>query len=72
MAGRFLVYHDPDSGYRFALLNGDDQLVAVSEPYVSRDACVEGVDWVRRNAPKVVLDDPIAKPRLHSVPPAKS
>jgi len=58
MAGRFLIYHDPDSGYHFALLNGDEQLVAVSEPYVSRDACLRSVQWVRDNAPEVVLDDP--------------
>jgi len=68
MGGKFVVHHDPRIGYRFTLVDGNGHVVTTSEWYESHWGCLEGVDWVRRNASEVFLDDPIARPQLHSVP----
>ena len=68
MAGTFVVHLDPSTGYRFTLVDGNGHVVTTSEWYESHGDCLEGVDWVRRNAADVFLDDPIVRPPLHSVP----
>ena len=48
---KYEVYRDRAGEYRFRLKARNGQIVAVSEGYVTRRACLEGVESVRRNAP---------------------
>ncbi|MET7337240.1 DUF1508 domain-containing protein [Nonomuraea sp. NPDC005650] len=57
MAGRFIISEDGQGGYRFALVAGNGQTLAVGEGYPSKVACVNGIETVRRNAPEAAIDD---------------
>ncbi|TKK87408.1 DUF1508 domain-containing protein [Herbidospora galbida] len=57
MASRFVISRDAAGAYRFRLVMGNGQTIAVSEAFTSRAACVNGIESVRRTAPEAVLDD---------------
>lgn len=54
--GKFVV-KQTKSGYRFNLVAGNGEIIATSESYSSRSACLGGVDSVRASAPAANLED---------------
>ena len=47
---KFEVYQDKGGEYRFRLKARNGKIVAVSEGYTSKAACMSGIDSVRSNA----------------------
>ena len=47
---KFEMYQDQAGEYRFRLKARNGQIIAVSEGYSTKDACLSGIDSVRRNA----------------------
>lgn len=50
------------TGTKFDLTAGNGQIIAVSEIYITRAACLRGIASVQRNAPKAKLEDLTAIP----------
>jgi hypothetical protein len=48
MAGKFELYKDAKSQYRFRLKAGNGEIIAVGEAYTSKAAALDGIDSVRR------------------------
>jgi len=55
--GSFEVYEDAKGEHRFRLKAANGQIIAVSEGYTSRSACLKGVDSVRRSAPEAPVKE---------------
>lgn len=55
--GKFVILPGEDGGSRFELKAGNGEIIAVSERYSSEDACKNGVESVRKNAPAAALED---------------
>jgi len=49
---RFEVFRDARGEYRFRLVAPNGEIIAVSEGYVSKDGCLNGIASVKENAPK--------------------
>ena len=54
---KYEVYLDRSGGWRFRLKARNGKIVAVSESYASRQACLDGVESVRKNAPEAEMED---------------
>ncbi len=54
--GKFSI-RTTEKGSRFNLVAGNGQVVGTSETYTTRDACLNGVESVRTNAPIANLED---------------
>lgn len=54
--GKFAV-KTVKSGIKFNLKAGNGEIIATSEVYSSRSACLKGVESVRKNAPIAKLED---------------
>lgn len=52
MAGKFEVYKDKAGKYRFRLKAGNGQIVLTGQAYKSKDACLDGIDSVKKNSQK--------------------
>lgn len=50
MAGKFVVSRRSNGEYQFSLCASNGQNILASEGYSSRDACLNGVESVRKNA----------------------
>jgi hypothetical protein len=48
---KFEWYKDKAGKFRFRLVAPNGQTIAVSEGYESKDACVNGIESVKKNAP---------------------
>jgi uncharacterized protein YegP (UPF0339 family) len=52
MAGKFEIYRDAKSEYRWRLKASNGQTIATSgEGYSSRQSCLNGIESVKSNAP---------------------
>ncbi len=51
MAGKFEIYKDKGDKYRFRLKAGNGQVIAASQSYTSKDACLNGIESIKKNAP---------------------
>lgn len=60
MAGKFIISKDKRGEFRFKLVAGNGQTIAVSEGYSTKAACVNGIESVRKNAADAELDDKTA------------
>jgi len=49
---KFEMYEDKGGEFRFRLKARNGEIIATSEGYKTKDACENGVDSVRRNAPE--------------------
>lgn len=49
---KFQLYEDKAGYYRFNLYARNGQIVASSQAYTSREACLAGIESVRANAPE--------------------
>ena len=54
--GKFVI-KQIKTGYRFNLVAGNGEIIATSETYDSRDACLEGVERVRKLVADAGLED---------------
>ncbi len=66
--GKFYV-KKTGTGYKFDLLAGNGEVIATSEVYSGEDACLNGVESVRKNAPIANLEDQTADPVKAAVNP---
>ena len=55
--GRYEVYQDKNEEYRFRLKAGNNEVIAVSEGYKSKAACLKGIESVKRNAAAQVVEE---------------
>lgn len=53
--GKFEVYVDKSGKYRFRLKAPNGKIIAVSEPYNSKAACMNGIDSVKKNAANAIV-----------------
>lgn len=54
--GKFAV-RTVKTGVKFYLKAGNGEIIAVSEVYTTRAACLNGIESVRKNAPIAALED---------------
>ena len=57
VAPQFEIYVDTAGEYRFRLRAPNGEIIAVSESYKSKDSCKNGIESVKENAPKAVIQD---------------
>jgi len=50
MAGKFEIYNDKASEFRFRLKAGNGQTILTSEGYAAKSGCTNGVNSVKSNA----------------------
>ncbi len=50
MAAKFEVYKDAGGKFRFRLKAGNGEIIASSEGYNSKEACMNGIESVKKNA----------------------
>ena len=55
--GRFKVFTAKNGEFRFNLLAGNNEIIAVSEGYTTLAACKNGVESVKTNAPIAPIED---------------
>ena len=48
---KFEWYKDKTGKFRFRLKAANGEIIATSEAYESKDACTNGIESVRKNAP---------------------
>ena len=48
---KFEWFKDKAGKFRFHLLAANEEIIAVSEGYSSKEACVNGIESVKKNAP---------------------
>jgi len=61
MANGKFVWKTTQSGkFRFNLVAGNGQVIAVSETYNSKDSCINGIESVRKNSSANVEDQTVA------------
>ncbi|MGN1339148.1 MAG: YegP family protein [Oscillospiraceae bacterium] len=59
--GKFVIKPAKSGGYVFNLKAGNGEVIATSEVYNSLDACKNGVQSVKTNAPEAALEDQTAE-----------
>ena len=57
MPAKFEVYKDAKGQFRFRLKAANNEVIAVSEGYTTKIACMNGIESVKKNAPVAVIDD---------------
>ena len=57
MPAKFENYQDAQEQYRFRLRAPNNEIIAVSEAYTTKAACMNGVDSVKKNAPEAVIEE---------------
>ena len=55
MAGKFEIYQDAGGQFRFRLKSGNGQVIASSEAYTTKKACLNGIASVRKHAGDAAL-----------------
>ena len=53
----FEWYKDKAGKFRFKLKAANGEIIAVSEAYSSKDACVNGIESVKKNAPNAKIKE---------------
>jgi hypothetical protein len=54
---KFEVYTDSKGEFRFRLKAPNGEVIAVSEGYTTKSACLNGIDSVKKNAPKAQVEE---------------
>ena len=57
MPAKFEVYKDASGQFRFRLRAANMEIIAVSEAYTSKAACMNGIESVKTNAPAAEIED---------------
>jgi uncharacterized protein YegP (UPF0339 family) len=58
MAAKFEIYTDRAKKYRFRLKASNGEIIAASEAYDTKAACVKGIKSIQKNAPAAAVIDP--------------
>lgn len=53
---KFELYRDRSGAYRFRLLSRNGKIIAASEPYGTKAACLVGIESVRGNAAEASIE----------------
>ncbi len=53
--GKFEVWVDKAGEYRFRLKASNGEIIATGEGYSSKAACMNGIESVKKNAPKAKI-----------------
>ena len=56
-SGTFEVFKDAAGDYRFNLKAANNQIIAVSQGYKSRESCLKGIASVQRSSEKAVIKE---------------
>lgn len=54
---KFQIYKDRKGEFRWKLLADNNQVIATGEGYASKAGCKNGIDSVKKNAPKAEVED---------------
>lgn len=57
MAGKFVITKDKRGEFRFKLVAGNGEIIAVSEGYAAKSGAKNGIESVKKNAPTAVVVD---------------
>ncbi|PKA14454.1 YegP family protein [Leptospira haakeii] len=57
MSAKFVIYKDAKGDYRFRLKAANGEIIAVSEGYSSKQACENGIESVKKNAPSAPVEE---------------
>jgi uncharacterized protein len=57
MGAKFEINKDVAGEFRFKLVVGNNQTVAVSQGYTNKESAMKGVESVKQNAAKAVIED---------------
>jgi uncharacterized protein YegP (UPF0339 family) len=70
MAAKFEIFTDRKKQYRFHLKASNGEVIAASQAYESKAACIKGIKAIQKNAPAAVIIDPeeAAKKAAKAVP----
>jgi uncharacterized protein YegP (UPF0339 family) len=60
MAGKFELYKDAASKYRFRLKAGNGEIIAVGEAYESKAGALNGIESIKKNAAEAEVVDQTA------------
>ncbi len=52
---KFEIYNDKAGEFRFRLKARNGEIIAVSEGYTTKDACENGIESVKKNAPEAEI-----------------
>lgn len=55
--GKFVIKTTKSGGFMFNLKAGNGEIIATSETYNSKDACMKGIESVKANAPEAAFED---------------
>jgi uncharacterized protein YegP (UPF0339 family) len=54
---RFEIKKSQEGQYYFTLIASNNEVIATSETYTTKQSCEDGIDSVKRNAPNARVDD---------------
>jgi len=54
---KFEVYKDTQGQFRFRLIAPNGETIATGEGYVAKAGCMNGIESVKKNAPKAEIVD---------------
>ena len=57
---KFEIYKDKAGEFRFRLKARNGEIISVSEGYVKKDSCKNGIESVKKNAPDADVEEPEA------------
>ena len=57
MGAKFEINKDVSGEFRFKLIVGNNQTVAVSQGYKSKESAMKGIESVKENAAKAAIED---------------
>lgn len=57
MPAKFEVYQDASEQFRFRLRAANNEIIASSEAYTTKAACMNGIESVKENAPVAEIED---------------
>ena len=60
MAAKYVIKKGTTGKFRFNLLSTNGKVIATSEAYETKRACLAGIESVRKHAAKAVVDDTTA------------
>jgi len=57
MEAKFIIFKDTSGQYRFRLVAPNGEIIAASEGYSTKQACLDGVAAVKKYAPTAKIED---------------
>jgi uncharacterized protein YegP (UPF0339 family) len=73
MAAKFEIFLDRKKQYRFHLKASNGEVIAASQAYENKAACIKGIKAIQRSAPVAAIIDPEkAAQKAVKAAPAKS